>query len=173
MLKTLEEQGWRSSVVHPGRLVVLEGVNPIACGSLLKSAMLLLLGHMAEARWGSSTQAQRTKGLTVPNSECSLPQPFLCTAHPVFRFQATYLSNLRGVTPRPAGSFRPQLSFPPGLQREEAGLGVDPLRWLLLRGVPLGCPSGTASTHSSVTGAGDAACRETLSWRLWCKSWGV
>lgn len=32
VLKTLEEQGWSSSLLHPGRLVVLEGVNLIPCG---------------------------------------------------------------------------------------------------------------------------------------------
>ena len=70
-------------------------------------------------------QLERTKGLTVPNLAHSLPQPFLCASHPVFRFQATYLSNLRGVTPRPAGSFRPQLSFPPSFQEESrAGSGL-------------------------------------------------
>lgn len=65
---------------------------------LLVSATLLLGAGTApvagtHSSAGSSAQAQRTKGLTVPNGR-SLPQPFLCTAHPVFRFQATYLSNL-------------------------------------------------------------------------------
>lgn len=138
------EQGWHSSLVRPGRPVGLEGVNPIPCGLCHSS----VAGTYGRGSAGSSAQTQRTKGLTVPNSVHSLPQPFLCTAHPVFRFQATYLSNLRGVTPRPAGSFRPQLSFPPGLQRHpkrRSGAGGRPpplaAPW---RGAPGAAPSGLA-----------------------------
>lgn len=147
------------------RLVGPEGVNPRPCG-LCCAPVAGTYGRGSAA--GSSAQAQRTKGLTVPNSQRSLPQPFLCTAHPVFRFQATYLSNLRGVTPRPAGSFRPPAQLSSRPPRGEARLGVDPLQWLLLQGVPLGCPFGTALVE-----AGDAGCWETLGWRLWCENCGA
>lgn len=74
-----------------------ERMNPTPC-SAAGVAMLLLGAGTSCCCWdtqlcGQLSQAQRTKGLTVPNGR-SLPQPFLCSAHPVFRFQATYLSNL-------------------------------------------------------------------------------
>lgn len=112
---------------------------------------------------------QRTKGLTVPNSALSLPQPFLCTSHPVFRFQATYLSNLRGVTPRPRWLLPSpaQLSSqPPRRRRRARGRGSTP------EGCLCAAPPGLPQLRASLTAAGAAACWETLSWRLWWESWG-
>lgn len=137
MLNTMEEQGWCSCPLLRGATspqVGLEGVIPTPCS---------LCPRCWDVGQRLGRRRQRTKGLTVPNSALSLPQPFLCTSHPVFRFQATYLSNLRGVTPRPRWLLPPpaQLSSQPPRGREEPG--VDP------RGVPLCCPSGTAPAQSS------------------------
>lgn len=165
MLNTVEEQGWRSYLlleVRQSPQVGLEGVISTPCG--------LCSGQPCSRCWDVGQrlggQLQRTKGLTVPNSALSLPQPFLCTSHPVFRFQATYLSNLRGVTPRPAGSFRPQLSFPPSLRGGERGRGSTP------EGCLCAAPPGLPWLRAPLKAAGAAACRETLSCRLWWESRG-
>lgn len=61
---------------------------------LLVSAVLLLGAGTSSHCWDTELcSGPAHQGLTVPDGR-SLPQPFLCTAHPVFRFQATYLSNL-------------------------------------------------------------------------------
>lgn len=96
----------------------------------------------------------------MPNLVRSLPQPFLCASHPVFRFQATYLSNLRGVTPRPAGSFRPQLSFPPSFQEESRAGGRPPRGPSVL---PLWICPGSELQHGTTAFLG------TQNWRLWCE----
>lgn len=150
-LKMLEERGWCSCLVHPGRLLGLERVNPTPCG-LCSCQPGSCCWDIWQGLLGQLCSGPAHKGVNCAELSAPSPSPS-SAAHPVFRFQATYLSNLRGVTPRPAGSFRPQLSFPPALQRGEASwLGVDPLSWLPLGGVSLGCPSGTALTHSSITG---------------------
>lgn len=145
-LKMLEERGWCSCLVHPGRLLGLERVNPTPYGLCLcqpgSCCWDMCQGLLWQLHSGPALKGVNCAELGPPS-----PSPS-SAAHPVFRFQATYLSNLRGVTPRPAGSFRPQLSFPLVLQRGEAsGAGGRPPQlaapW---RGVP-GLPS-----HSSITG---------------------
>lgn len=78
MWKVLEKQGWHGLPVHPGRAVVLEGVHPVVSA---QGSHAPVSGMYGRGWVSSSAQAQRTKGLTVPNSALPPPAlPLLCTS---------------------------------------------------------------------------------------------